>query len=158
MLRLQAAVHSFLARRWLQKAQKKMRDQEAALAVVAFAFNAEGCDLDSLDGYQQLCQSDVVSKGAHGVFPADGVLQLCGDGGREGVFLLVSSGGALPSASQLSVSIGLHRDCFQVVVPLRETNRISADGNPTLCTSVVVPGGLPRAIPISAMPNIHTER
>jgi hypothetical protein len=28
-----------------------------------------------------------------------------------------------------------------------ETNRISADGIPTLCTSVVVPGGLPRAIP-----------
>jgi hypothetical protein len=38
-----------------------------------------------------------------------------------------------------------------------ETNRISADGNPTLCTSVVVPGGLPRAILVSAMPNIHTE-
>jgi hypothetical protein len=33
-----------------------------------------------------------------------------------------------------------------------ETNRISADGNPTLSTSVVVPGGLPRAIPVSAMP------
>jgi hypothetical protein len=28
-----------------------------------------------------------------------------------------------------------------------EMNRISADRNPTLCTSVVVPGGLPRAIP-----------
>jgi hypothetical protein len=27
------------------------------------------------------------------------------------------------------------------------TNWFSADGNPTLCTSVVVPGGLPRAIP-----------
>jgi hypothetical protein len=33
-----------------------------------------------------------------------------------------------------------------------ETNWISADGNPTLYTSVVVPGGLPRAIPVSAMP------
>jgi hypothetical protein len=32
-----------------------MRDREAALAAVAFAFGAEGCDLDSLDGYQQLC-------------------------------------------------------------------------------------------------------
>jgi hypothetical protein len=32
-----------------------------------------------------------------------------------------------------------------------ETNRISARGNPTLCTSAVVPGGLPRAIPVSAM-------
>jgi hypothetical protein len=31
-------------------------------------------------------------------------------------------------------------------------NRISTDGNPTLSTSVVVPGGLPRAIPVLAMP------
>jgi hypothetical protein len=51
-----------------------MRDREAALAVVAFAFDAEGCDLDSLDG--QLCRSADVSKSAHGVFPVDGVLQL----------------------------------------------------------------------------------
>jgi hypothetical protein len=33
-----------------------------------------------------------------------------------------------------------------------ETNRISANGSPTLSTSVVVPGGLPRANPVSAMP------
>jgi hypothetical protein len=39
-----------------------------------------------------------------------------------------------------------------------ETTRISSDGNPTLSTSVVVPGGLPRAIPVSAMPKIHTKR
>jgi hypothetical protein len=26
------------------------------MAAVAFAFDAEGCDLDSLDGYQQLCR------------------------------------------------------------------------------------------------------
>jgi hypothetical protein len=32
-----------------------------------------------------------------------------------------------------------------------EMNRISAGGNPTLCTSVVVPGGLPHAIPVSTM-------
>jgi hypothetical protein len=32
-----------------------MRDREAALAAVAFAFDAKGCDLDSLDAYQQLC-------------------------------------------------------------------------------------------------------
>jgi hypothetical protein len=31
-----------------------MRDREAALAAVAFAVDAEGCDLDLLDGYQQL--------------------------------------------------------------------------------------------------------
>jgi hypothetical protein len=35
---------------------------------------------------------------------------------------------------------------------LGETNWISAIGNPTLSTSVVVPGGLPRANPVSAMP------
>jgi hypothetical protein len=46
-----------------------MRDREAALAAVAFAYDVEGCDLDSLDGYQQLCRSAVVSKGAHVVFP-----------------------------------------------------------------------------------------
>jgi hypothetical protein len=69
------------------------------MAAVAFAFDAEGCDLDSLDGYQQLCRSTAMSKGVHGVFPADGVLQLCGDGGRRGVFLLIIGGGALPSAS-----------------------------------------------------------
>jgi hypothetical protein len=32
-----------------------------------------------------------------------------------------------------------------------ETNRIFANGAPTLSTSVVVPGGLPRANPVSAM-------
>jgi hypothetical protein len=40
-----------------------------------------------------------MSKCVHGVFPADGVLQLCEDGGRGGVFLLFTSGDALPSAS-----------------------------------------------------------
>jgi hypothetical protein len=45
----------FLAQRRLQKAQKKIRDQEVALAAVAFANDVEVCDLDSLDGYQQLC-------------------------------------------------------------------------------------------------------
>jgi hypothetical protein len=35
---------------------------------------------------------------------------------------------------------------------LFETTRISANGTPNLSTSVVVPGGLPRAIPVSAMP------
>jgi hypothetical protein len=46
-----------------------------------------------------LCQSAAVSKVAHGVFLADGVFQLRGDGGRGGVLLLVTSGDALPSAS-----------------------------------------------------------
>jgi hypothetical protein len=39
-----------------------------------------------------------------------------------------------------------------------QMNQFSTDGNPTLCTSVVVPGGLPHAIPISATPKIHIER
>jgi hypothetical protein len=39
-----------------------------------------------------------------------------------------------------------------------ETNRISANGYPTLCTSEVVLGRLPRAIPVSEIPRIHTER
>jgi hypothetical protein len=38
-----------------------------------------------------------------------------------------------------------------------ETNRFSADGNPTPCTSVVVPGGLPRAIPCLSNTKIHTK-
>jgi hypothetical protein len=124
-LRLQAAACGFLARRRLQKAHKQMRDREAALAAVAFAFDAAGCDLDSLDGYQQLCRSAAVSKGAHGVFPANDVLQLCGDGGRGGVFLLVTSGThyLVPQLSvsdhREDVSVGLRRDCFQVAVPLR---------------------------------------
>jgi hypothetical protein len=40
-----------------------------------------------------------MSKGAHGFFPSYGVLQLYRDGGRGGVFLLVTSGDALPSIS-----------------------------------------------------------
>jgi hypothetical protein len=45
-----------------------------------------------------LCRSADVSKGVHGVFPVDSVLQLYRDGDRGGVFLLVTSGEALPSA------------------------------------------------------------
>jgi hypothetical protein len=59
-----------------QKTHKPMQDREVAFAAVTFSFDAEGCDLDSLDAYQQLCQSAAVSKGAHGVFPADGVFPL----------------------------------------------------------------------------------
>jgi hypothetical protein len=39
-----------------------------------------------------------------------------------------------------------------------ETNWISADRNPTLCTSVAVPGELPRATPVSTIPKIHTKK
>jgi hypothetical protein len=66
-----------------------------------------------------------VYKGAHGVFFADGVFLLCGDSGRE-VCCSLSPVGTRCLAPQLSVSdhredvsIGLHRDCLQVVVPLR---------------------------------------
>jgi hypothetical protein len=45
VLRLQAAVRSFLARRQLQKAYNQLRDREAALVAIAFAFNAEGCNM-----------------------------------------------------------------------------------------------------------------
>jgi hypothetical protein len=69
VLRLQAAARGFLARPRLQKAHKKMRDQEAALAAVAFAFDAEGCDLDSLVGYQQLCRSADVPRECMVSFP-----------------------------------------------------------------------------------------
>jgi hypothetical protein len=115
-VRLQAAARGFLARRRLQKVHKQMRDREAALAVVAFAFDAEGCDLDSLNG--QLCRSADVSKGACGVFPVDGVLRLCGDGGRGGVFLLVASGDALPSASAFHLRLPRGRLCWSSSRPL----------------------------------------
>jgi hypothetical protein len=40
-----------------------------------------------------------------------------------------------------------------------ETNRFPANGNPTLCTSVVVPGGLPCAIPcLSNTKNPYKKR
>jgi hypothetical protein len=48
--------------------------------------------------------------------------------------------------------LGLVLQSSMALVPT-ETTRISSGGNPTLSTSVVVPGGLPRAIPVSAMPN-----
>jgi hypothetical protein len=37
------------------------------------------------------------AKGVHGVFPTDGVLQLCGSSGRGGVFLFVIDRDTLPS-------------------------------------------------------------
>jgi hypothetical protein len=61
-----------------------------------------------------LCRSAAVSKGVHGVFLADGVLQLCGE-----VCSSLSPAGTYCLTPQLSVSVGLRRDCFQVVVPLR---------------------------------------
>jgi hypothetical protein len=92
------------------------------LAAVTFTFDAEGCDLNSLDGYQQLCQSAAVSKGAHGVFPTDGVFQFCGDSGRGVCFSLLAVGCLAPQLSvsdhREDISVGLRRDCFQVVVPL----------------------------------------
>jgi hypothetical protein len=41
--------------------------------------------------------------------------------------------------------LGLVLRSSMALIPT-ETNRISTDGNPTLCTLVVAPGGLPRAI------------
>jgi hypothetical protein len=51
-MRLQAVAHYLLARRRLQEMHRQMRNQEAALAVVAF--DAQSRDLDPLDGLQQL--------------------------------------------------------------------------------------------------------
>jgi hypothetical protein len=47
--------------------------------------------------------------------------------------------------------LGLVLQSSMALVPT-EMNRISVNGSPTLSTSVVVPGGLPRANPVSAMP------
>jgi hypothetical protein len=82
------------------------------LAAVAFVFDVEGCNLDSLDSYQQLCLPAAMSKGVHGVFPIDSVLQLCGDGGRGGVFLLVAGGDALPSTSAFLLQPPRERLCW----------------------------------------------
>jgi hypothetical protein len=51
VLQLQATTRGFLARQRLQKAHNQLRDREEALAAVAFDFDAEGCDIDSIDGY-----------------------------------------------------------------------------------------------------------
>jgi hypothetical protein len=123
-LRLQAVVRGFLERRRLQKTHKQMQDREAALAAVTFAFDAEGCDLNSLDGYQQLCQSAAVSKGAHGVF-AGTVYSNSAETMVGEVCCSLSPAGTHCLAPQLSVSnhredvsVGLRRDCLQVVVLL----------------------------------------
>jgi hypothetical protein len=73
-VRLQAVARGLLARRQLQEMRRQMRNQEAALAVVAF--DAQGQDLDPFDGLQQLHRPAAVPEGVHGVFPTDGVLQL----------------------------------------------------------------------------------
>jgi hypothetical protein len=47
--------------------------------------------------------------------------------------------------------LGLVLQSSMALVPT-EMNQISANGSPTLSTSVVVPGELPRANPVSVMP------
>jgi hypothetical protein len=95
-VRLQVVARSLLAQRQLQEMCRQMWNQEAALAAVSF--DAQGQDLDPFDGLQQLRRPAAVPKGVHGVFPTDGVLQLCGSGGRGGVFLFVIDRDTLPSA------------------------------------------------------------
>jgi hypothetical protein len=46
------------------------------------SFDAEGRNLDPLDGLQHLHLPIAIRKGAHGVFPVDGALQLFGSGDR----------------------------------------------------------------------------
>jgi hypothetical protein len=60
--------------------------------LAAVASNAEGRD------HQQLRRPAAISKGAHGIFPADGVLQLRQSSGRGGVLLFATGGDELPSA------------------------------------------------------------
>jgi hypothetical protein len=127
-LRLQAAARGFLAQWRLQKAHKQMRDREAALAAVALAFDAEGCDLDSLDGYQQLCRSAAVSKVRMVSFPQTAYSNSTGMVVGE-VCSSLSPAGTHYLAPQLSVydhrgdvSAGLRCDCFQVVVLLRSSH------------------------------------
>jgi hypothetical protein len=74
VVRLQAVARGLLARRRLQEMRRQMRNQEAALAAVAF--DGQGRDLDALNGLQQLRRPVAVPKGVHGVFPTDGVFQL----------------------------------------------------------------------------------
>jgi hypothetical protein len=95
-MQLHAVARDLLARRRLQEMRRQMRYRETALAAVAF--DAQGRDLDLLDGLQQLRRPAAIPKGVHGVFPADGVLQLCLSSGRGGVFLFVIDGVALRSA------------------------------------------------------------
>jgi hypothetical protein len=75
------------------------------------------------------------------------------------VVLLIMVTLAAEAAAAGAPHTGLAGELVEVVIPEAEvtqtatkTNRISANGNPTLSTSVVVPGGLPRAIPVLAMP------
>jgi hypothetical protein len=84
----------------------------------------------------------------------------CGGGGRgRGRGGAWDCGGAsMPRSVASGRGAGGRGGGAGVRWPAAETNRVSADGNPTLCTSMVVPGGLPRAIPVSVMPKIHTER
>jgi hypothetical protein len=51
-VRLQAVARDLLAQRQLQEMRRQMRNQEAALAAVAF--DAQGQDLDPFEGLQQL--------------------------------------------------------------------------------------------------------
>jgi hypothetical protein len=114
-----AAVRGFLARRRLQKVHTQMRDRKAALAAVTFAFDAEGCDLDSLNGYQQLCRSAAMFKGAYSNSAGMVVGEVCSSLSPMGTHYL---------APQLSVydhredvSVGLCRDCFKVAMLLRSS-------------------------------------
>jgi hypothetical protein len=118
-VRLKAVARGLLARQWLQKMRRQMRNREAALAAVAF--DAQGRDLDPLADpllYPRVCM----------VF----FLRMAYSN-SAGVSVEVSSSlsstGTRCLAPQLSVSdhredvsVGLRRDCLQVVVPLRPSH------------------------------------
>jgi hypothetical protein len=50
------------------------------------------------------------------------------------------------------------RDIIEEFIAARETTRISANGNPTLCTSVIVPGRGYHVQSLSQVVQIHTTR
>jgi hypothetical protein len=132
-VRLQVAARGFLARRRLQKAHKQMRDREAALAVVAFAFDVEGCDLDSLDAN---CADPLMCPRVRMVsFPWMAYSNSAGAEVEE-VSSSLSSTGTRCLAPQLSisdhredVSAGLRRNCLQVVVPLHPSRSDGSMGS-----------------------------
>jgi hypothetical protein len=97
------------------------------LAAVAFTFDAEGCGLDSLDGYQQLFRSVAIPRVCMVSFPQTAYSNSTGMVVGE-VCSSLSPAGTHYLAPQLSVSdhredvsVGFCRDYFQVAVLLRSS-------------------------------------
>jgi hypothetical protein len=85
----------------------------------------------------------------------DSLLNL--EGAGAGVLLISLMGEQLKYVLQIFWKVSNNKAEYEALLH-GETTRISANGTPNLSTSVVVPGGLPRAIPVSVIPKTHTER